>query len=275
MTTGSSSLRRAGLGVVVVAVALLGVHRAMDRARDEAASVGATGAYAAGSSRPAVQQAGSPQSGPSTATGPTAQAGPYRVGDPRFGEVSAAQVEWLNRHRYAHIDDLQHATATAGQLTPRDLEGGIDAALIARAEVAAMFRPDLRELALSRLEEAAVDGSMGALDSLHRAYQPRAHRDVVRAEAYARMLEARGDWVWRVRPYALDELQGIHANVLAQHLLDRYDLARRQRGLPPLRRDPRPGIDEALRSAEQARAQIEAAQRALRSARSATTEPAR
>lgn len=191
------------------------------------------------------------------------QAGRVRLGDSSLDASTQEKVDWLNRHHVPPIGDLNDAVRDHKALALRDLQAPLDGRLLARAEVAAMLRPDLRDAALARLDRAAADGSIGALVSLDRVYQTGALADPVRAEAYARVAAMRGDWGMRLPSYVLDEVQNWHANLLAQRIARDYDRERRRRGLAPLGRDLRPGLDAQLDLMPDALAEWNAVRRAL------------
>lgn len=163
-----------------------------------------------------------------------------RVGDPVYGVRTQAEADWLNRNRFP----VREPGMTTAPVISADLQGPLTADAIASAELAAMTRPELRERALTRLRQAAEDGSISALRALSLAYEFR-QRDIVMANAYARAAEMRGDWSPRIATYHLDPLQAMAAAVLAHRILHDIDHARRRRGLAPLVRDERPGLVEA------------------------------
>lgn len=166
----------------------------------------------------------------------------FRIGDEFYGIRTQADADWRERNLYPTSDEIR---AAARRWTAHDLEGAPTPAMLARLEFAGMTQPELRDRAIARLTEAAARGSMYAVDALFDIAQYR-RRDVLGAETWARVAELRGDWRMRIRPYPRDEMVEMEAGVRAQAMLEQLELQRRRMGLPPLTRDPPPGLDEFM-----------------------------
>lgn len=229
--------------VTAFALTLVGCRRAHERtASADPVSSGDTHI-----ATPSAQPPGTTQS----AVAPAMQARRFHIGDTHYSVESMADVDWLERNLYPTDDEIDAASQYLRDGTPRDLDGSLSPALVARAEVAAWSNPGLRELAIGRLEEAATSGSIYALRALQRIYTAPALRDVVKSEMYGHIAWMRGDW----SSMTADDLNGpdrMRAELGAQRWLVEADARRRLRGLPPLGRDPKPGVVEWDAHVEQA-----------------------
>ena len=114
------------------------------------------------------------------------------------------------------------------------------------AESVAMSDPVAKARALALLRGASEAGSSYALQSLARIAQL-SERDPVKAEGYYRAALLRGDWLVGLREIPrLAPEQNYAADLRAARLIEQINRARRQRGLPALGVDLRPGAEEAF-----------------------------
>lgn len=151
-----------------------------------------------------------------------------------IGSRSEEDTAWLRRYLYPTTDELQaEALLTADSMprTTREIVGAI----------AAMSSEDLREDAERSLNNGAMQGSIYALIALAQFYE---QRDPVLSLTYYRAAMMRGDWMVALRPPHpnMDWAEDSLASLLALQMLEDFDQQRAQRGLPPLRREMRPGL---------------------------------
>jgi len=175
---------------------------------------------------------------------------PVAMGDPFLEPKSEAEAAWLRRNAYPNAAAREDAAKFASEFD-FDKRDGIEGIEILAAEQFARQHPDNRRRALEFLNEAAISGSTYALETLARLSESPA--DPVTAEAYYRASALRGNWNahMRVRP-ELSADQDMLAHLLAHQVLDNLQAQRRQRGLPELRVDQRPGLGEFLRQIKEA-----------------------
>ena len=178
------------------------------------------------------------------------------MGDPFLEPRSEAEVAWLRRNAYPNAAALEDAARFASDFH-LDKRDGIEGIEILAAEQFARQHPDNRPRAIEFLNEAAISGSIYALETLARLSVSPA--DPVMAEAYYRASALRGNWNanMRIRPDMTPD-QDILANLLAHQVLENLQAQRRQRGLPDLRVDTRPGLAELLRKIKEAERQAAA-----------------
>jgi hypothetical protein len=151
-----------------------------------------------------------------------------------LGSRSDEDAAWLRRYLYPTADELQaEALLTADNMprTSREIAGA----------VAALSGEDLREDAERSLNNGAMQGSIYALIALAQFYE---HHDPVLSLAFFRAAMMRGDWMVALRPPHpnLDWAEDSLASLLALQMLEDFDHQRALRGLPPLRREVRPGL---------------------------------
>lgn len=181
------------------------------------------------------------------------------MGDPFLEPRSEAEVAWLRRNAYPNAAAREDAARFASEFD-FDTRDGIEGIEILAAEQFARQHPDNRRRAIAFLDEAAISGSTYALETLARLSESPV--DPVTSEAYYRASALRGNWNahMRVRPDLTPD-QDMLANLLAHQVVDNLQAQRRQRGLPDLRVDHRPGLAELLREIKAAEKQAAAAGR--------------
>jgi hypothetical protein len=172
------------------------------------------------------------------------------------GARSEEDAVWLRRYLYPTSEELYTGPLLAADNMPRN-SGEITGA------EAALFREGLHEDAELSLNNAAMMGSIYALIALAQSYE---QYDPVLSRAYFRAAIMRGDWLIALRPFManLTWSQDGLASLLALQMLEDFDHQRALRGLPPLRREMRPGlprITEEIRMAIEI--EMEDARRAL------------
>lgn len=172
------------------------------------------------------------------------------MGDPFLEPRSEAEIEWLRRNKYPNAAAREDAARFASELD-FDHRDGVEAVEIIAAEQFAHQHPDNRSRAVQFLNEAAISGSTYALETLARLSESPA--DPVTSEAYYRASALRGDWNahLRVKPDLTRE-QEMLADLLAHQVIDNLQRQRRQRGLPELNTDLRPGLDWFLQQVKEA-----------------------
>ena len=155
------------------------------------------------------------------------------------GAADLAALPALHRERIEVGDGAQ-----AAQL-PADGRARSPADVVV-AESVAMSDPVAKARALALLRGASEAGSSYALQSLARIAQL-SERDPVKAEGYYRAALLRGDWLVGLREIPrLAPEQNYAADLRAARLLEQINRERRQRGLPALGVDLRPGAEEAF-----------------------------
>ena len=195
----------------------------------------------------------------------------YRYVFPSTGRGTASLVSTTTTESASSFDPAQQARTQSGMTGAADLAAlpalhrerievgdGAQAAQLpadgrARspvdvvvAESVAMSDPVAKARALALLRGASEAGSSYALQSLARIAQL-SERDPVKAEGYYRAALLRGDWLVGLREIPrLTPEQNYAADLRAARLLEQINRARRQRGLPALGVDLRPGAEEAF-----------------------------
>lgn len=168
-----------------------------------------------------------------------------QVGDALWEAATPEQAAWLNRNGYPTSAQLAAFNGARAAQLPSD---GIarSPADITMAESVAMSDPASKDQALALLKNASESGSSYALQSLARIAQL-SEGDAVKAEGYYRAATLRGDWLVGLREVPrFSPEQNYAADLRAFRILEQINLSRRQRGLPPLAMDTRPGANEAL-----------------------------
>ena len=213
-----------------------------------AASLMPTTTTESASSIGAAQQA-STQSGTTGAAGLAALPALHRerieVGDALWEAATPQQAAWLNRHGFPTSGQLAAFNGAQAAQLPADGRARSPVDVVV-AESVAMSDPVAKARALALLRGASEAGSSYALQSLARIAQL-SERDPVKAEGYYRAALLRGDWLVGLREMPrLAPEQNYAADLRAARLLEQINRARRQRGLPALGVDLRPGAEEAF-----------------------------
>jgi hypothetical protein len=176
------------------------------------------------------------------------------VGDPLFEPKSEEEARWLTRYGYPTAEDLaalSHARPTASAL---DASDGFSPAEILAASELAVVAPDQTDLAKDFLNEAAINGSIFALQQMGGLLNHPLLQDPVLSEAYFRASVLRGDWSahFRASMNNLSRENDLRANLLAHQIIADINQERLRRGLSPLYPDPRPGLEGLLQKMDAA-----------------------
>lgn len=167
------------------------------------------------------------------------------VGDALWEAATPEQAAWLNRHGFPTQGQLAAFNGAQAAQLPADGRARSPVDVVV-AESVAMSDPVAKARALALLRGASEAGSSYALQSLARIAQL-SERDPVKAEGYYRAALLRGDWLVGLREIPrLTPEQNYAADLRAARLIEQINRARRQRGLPALGVDLRPGAEEAF-----------------------------
>ena len=170
-----------------------------------------------------------------------------KLGDPLFSPNSAEDVEWLRRNGYPSDEELRAGLNATPSALDLDIEDGISPAEVVMAASLGVMGPEQRNEATSFLNEAAVRGSVYALQATGEMLTHPAVANPVQSEAYLRASVLRGDWTGNIRTRApLSHEQDLLASLMAQQVIDNIHKQRLSRGWPPLQADPRPGLNEVM-----------------------------
>src|SRR5690606_14735395 len=128
-----------------------------------------------------------------------------------------------------------------------DASDGVSPTEVVHASIMSVMDDDSRKRALEFLNAAAVSGSIYALETMGSIYSPGMLDKPIKSEAYYEAAEMLGHWnlAYRVTP-PLPTDDRVLAAPLAQQILNNIERDRRNRGLPPLQRTVRPGLNERL-----------------------------
>ncbi|WP_411832737.1 hypothetical protein [Pseudoxanthomonas mexicana] len=172
-----------------------------------------------------------------------------RIGDPLSGARTDAELAWLRRNGYPSNEAAQQAASQRGIGVRLDRSRALDPSTILDAEQLALLEPERRQEALEFLSESARMGSIYALEALSRSYQGGGSPDPVRAAAYLKASELRGNWPAGAMQgmIELTPQQRMYATLMAHQIIRDMQLARARAGLPPLGIDTRPGLDALIR----------------------------
>lgn len=165
----------------------------------------------------------------------------------QIGEWNAKtqeEADWLNANLYPNEEELS-APAHPDDLPPdliprsaRDLSAAQN--VIGQKHVS----DEDRERARAVLLNGAADGYAFAFVALGMAFE---QSSPVEAQAYFRAALYLGDWSVALRPRVqLPHMADVAASLMAHQMLSEADDMRAQRGLPPLARKVRPGLDPML-----------------------------
>lgn len=157
---------------------------------------------------------------------------------------SAEEMAWLLRNGIAPRSYSTRGGVFHDRIDAISAEDGLDFHEIDRLRSFALSpHSETRVRALAMLHQAAMMGSIGALDVLANAYAFGPEGNAVLAEAYALAAWHRGDWLATAgRPFvSFSANERIEAALQASQLIDAFNLTRSRLGLPPLPVDRRPG----------------------------------
>jgi hypothetical protein len=167
------------------------------------------------------------------------------VGDTLWEATTPEQAAWLNRHGFPTQGQLAAFNGARAAQLPADGRARSPVDVVV-AESVAMSDPVAKARALALLRGASEAGSSYALQSLARIAHLSEH-DPVKAEGYYRAALLRGDWLVGLREVPrLTPEQNYAADLRAARVLEQMNRTRRQRGLPALGVDLRPGAEEAF-----------------------------
>lgn len=239
--------RRFALGFLMLAILLASIWLYGQRAAEPDASVGSsTAAIRPREANTAGNAAGMPPGlhGKTPAGTPSESIGPSKpvVEAPHDGPEGARSDQdaaWLEAYGYP----TEVESASAGSVNVPERIDPQDGAAITNAAQALLDEHEHGKANASLLD-AAANGSIYALVALGTFFEP---VDPILSQAYFRAAITRGDWMLalRMKP-PLDTLQDAQATLLAIRLLEEFDRQRARRGLPPLEREVRPGLDDFL-----------------------------
>ena len=172
------------------------------------------------------------------------------------GANTPEDIEWLVRNGYPSDEMIELALHGRGQGASLHFTGETQPEAILDAEQLALNDPDRQRDALQFLSQNAQAGSIYALEVMSSIYQDGQNPDAVRARAYMKAAELRGNWAAGVTPlkYTLTSQDEIYATIMAHQVIRNIALSRERRRLPPLLIDTRPGLENLVREiSEQSR----------------------
>lgn len=160
------------------------------------------------------------------------------VRDQPAGSRSDEDAAWLRSGLYPTQDEIDASRLEGQELSKYVPQTSLETARAERA----LYRDESRAEAEGQLLSSAELGSIYALVALAQYYDP---TSPVLSQAYYRAALMRGDWLVAMRPKpSLDNIQDALASMTALQILEGMDQRRASRGLPPLGRDMRPGLEQ-------------------------------
>jgi hypothetical protein len=163
-------------------------------------------------------------------------------------------ARWLASRFYPTEDDFKKYLFSGGAALPADLEPDNVAEILSAHKLlrGRQLSEEVRRDARISMENAATRGATYALVALGMAYENGTDlKTYIESQAYFRAAIMLGDWTVSLRPKrSLDTFADALASMKAVALLERMDRARAQRGLQPLRRDNRPGLESSMAAIE-------------------------
>lgn len=165
------------------------------------------------------------------------------------GAKTPEDIEWLVRNSYPSDEMIEAALHRRGHGASLQFSGVAKPEEILDAEQIALNDPLRMREALQFLSQNAQAGSIYALEAMSRVYQDSQNPDPVRALAYMKAAELRGNWAAGVVPfkYTLTSQDEMYATIMAHQVIRNINLSRDRRRLPPLRIDTRPGLEDLVR----------------------------
>ena len=161
-----------------------------------------------------------------------------KIGDPLSGAKTQADVAWLQRNGYPSAEMAQQVMTQRGAGAQLDQSRLIDPLAILSAEQLALFDPARRQEALDFLARSAQAGSIYALETLSRIYQGSDLFDPIRATAYMKAAEIRGNWAagLALGKTELSAQQRMYATLMAHQIIQNLQRARDLPGFfgPPI-----------------------------------------
>ncbi|MCC4596027.1 hypothetical protein NRY95_16025 [Xanthomonas campestris pv. phormiicola] len=174
--------------------------------------------------------------------------GAMKIGDPLYGPKSQQDVKWLMSHGYPTQAQLQAALSSRQTLAELQSKSKLSPVDVIQAGQLAMSDSSISEAAIEVMNKAAVDGSVFALQEISRTASSPSVNDPIRAAAYKKAAEMRGDWGSALLgdTTGLNAEQSIIANAMSYQIIENINRARAQNGSAPLVNEARPGVDEFL-----------------------------
>lgn len=166
-----------------------------------------------------------------------------------------AGARWLASRFYPTDQEFKTYYFSGGAALPADLEPDNIAEILSAQKLlrGRHLSEEVRRDARISLENAATRGATYALVALGLAFENGTDlKTYIESQAYFRAAIMLGDWTVSLRPKrTLYTAADAFASMKALALLDRMDQARARRGLQPLRRDTRPGLESFMAGFEQ------------------------
>lgn len=166
-----------------------------------------------------------------------------------YGSTTPEERQWLRRNGYPDGELLRQLMTSNPASAPIDKDRLADPAMAVIAEQVALRDPARRAEAMNFLSRAAEAGSLYALTALARAYADGPQPDPVRAAAFQKAAELRGDWTMGLAQLQKRELSAnekLYALLMGHLIIENIDRNRAGRGLSPLPRQARPGLPKLL-----------------------------
>jgi len=157
-------------------------------------------------------------------------------------------VAWMQRNGYPTRAMTEATLAARGQGATLRFSGSPDPEAILEAEQIALNDPSRQKEAIQTLSKHAQSGSVYALETMARIYQDGARPDPIRAKAFMKAAEMRGNWAAGLAPlkHQLTTQQELYASVMAHQIIRNLSQQRERMRLPPLTVDTRPGLDQLI-----------------------------
>lgn len=170
-----------------------------------------------------------------------------KVGDVSLGVETQEQADWLNRNMFPTQEQRLAMNARDGNivlpkdLIPKTVQDLLDAEHVAHLNGAS--RADARAV----LNHGAMMGSVYALHALASVSENQGEHTL--AAAYRRAAYLRGDWMpgFSVAPRQNSPMQITATDALGYQIVVNANTWRAGRGLPPLKPDVRPGLNETVK----------------------------
>ncbi|WP_157489501.1 MULTISPECIES: hypothetical protein [unclassified Lysobacter] len=170
-----------------------------------------------------------------------------KVGDVFLGVETQEQADWLNRNMFPTQEQRLAMSARDGNivmpkdLVPKSVQDLLDAEHVAHLNAAS--RADAKAV----LNHGAMMGSVYALHALASVSENQGEHTL--AAAYRRAAYLRGDWMpgFSAIPSQNSPMQITATDALGYQIVVNANAWRAARGLPPLKPDVRPGLNETIK----------------------------
>ena len=169
-----------------------------------------------------------------------------QIGDRLWDPKTREEADWLHRNGYPSWEQAQLYNGTGSpQDLPEDLRAR-SAADVVLAEKVARTNRAYRDQAIAVIQSAADQGSIYALETFARIFESE-NGPGIQSEAYYRAAVMRGNWGAGLHSDPrLNARDRYFADVRAFEILQNMNRRRAAAGLPPLGRDVRHGLDDAI-----------------------------